>query len=133
MNESRFLIDHEAIARILESRGLDFLSASKISHVHHNTIRRMAGDYVPKGMPAGREYYATAAVITRLALALRVEPQYFAPDLPKEPLLKMRPTPVSQMGKQPPFPGDHRNTADAKGRRKRLIDLAADELETSHA
>jgi hypothetical protein len=83
-------IDHAAIKRILERRGLDFRTASKIAYVHPNTIRRLAGDYVPEGMKPERVGLAQPSIVVKLAAALRVEPSISPPSCRKNGLRSAR-------------------------------------------
>jgi len=125
-----YTIDHDAVRRIIERRGYDFATASKVTGVHLNTVRRLAADYVPEGMSEERASLAHIHIVAKLANGLRVKPQYFAPDLPEsspEPSPPKKPTIYGKP--QGEAPGDWRSMQDTIDRRKRLVDLVAEELE----
>jgi hypothetical protein len=125
-------IDREAISRILDRRGFDFPTAARLSHINENTLRRLAGDYRPKGMTEERARPAQPQIIYRLARLCRVDPQYFAPDLPKDMPEKSPPRAPGVQGKTyAEAPGDWRQSWDSRNRRKSLLDLAA--AEVTHA
>jgi hypothetical protein len=93
MNEQIYTFDRDALISAVNKRGWNAATLAKFSGIHLATVCRLLGEEYPKDIGPKRRDKIRGKTAIKLAYALRMRPQDFAPELPEKPPSEKPPAP----------------------------------------